>query len=114
MWKPLSSAYTSIYIDQGIWSNSCIHAHLVFILTFLFSFLVRVIPNALVPLEVWTSTSLSISFVWMWLLIMTCSQISGHAVGEVLIVSDMHERKAEMARRADAFVALPGMQIFVN
>jgi len=50
----------------------------------------------------------------MWLLIMTCSQISGHAVGEVLIVSDMHERKAEMARRADAFVALPGMQIFVN
>nr|GMD72849.1 cytokinin riboside 5'-monophosphate phosphoribohydrolase LOG8-like [Ipomoea batatas] len=35
-------------------------------------------------------------------------QISGHAVGEVLIVSDMHERKAEMARRADAFVALPG------
>ncbi|XP_030955096.1 probable cytokinin riboside 5'-monophosphate phosphoribohydrolase LOGL1 [Quercus lobata] len=44
-----------------------------------------VIPNALVPLE-----------------------ISGRAVGEVLIVSDMHERKAEMARRADAFVALPG------
>ncbi|KAG6630150.1 probable cytokinin riboside 5'-monophosphate phosphoribohydrolase LOGL1 [Carya illinoinensis] len=35
-------------------------------------------------------------------------EISGHAVGEVLIVSDMHERKAEMARRADAFVALPG------
>ncbi|XP_037493848.1 cytokinin riboside 5'-monophosphate phosphoribohydrolase LOG2 isoform X1 [Jatropha curcas] len=32
----------------------------------------------------------------------------GHAVGEVLIVSDMHERKAEMFRRADAFVALPG------
>ncbi|GLT82440.1 hypothetical protein SLE2022_008090 [Rubroshorea leprosula] len=35
-------------------------------------------------------------------------EISGHAVGEVLIVSDMHERKAEMARRADAFIALPG------
>ncbi|KAB1227767.1 putative cytokinin riboside 5'-monophosphate phosphoribohydrolase LOGL1 [Morella rubra] len=34
--------------------------------------------------------------------------ISGHAVGEVLIVSDMHERKAEMASRADAFIALPG------
>ncbi|KAK9123347.1 hypothetical protein Sjap_012949 [Stephania japonica] len=44
-----------------------------------------VIPTALVPVE-----------------------ISGHAVGEVLIVSDMHERKAEMARRADAFIALPG------
>ncbi|XP_060195825.1 cytokinin riboside 5'-monophosphate phosphoribohydrolase LOG8-like [Lycium barbarum] len=35
-------------------------------------------------------------------------EISGHAVGEVLVVADMHERKAEMARRADAFVALPG------
>ncbi|KAF9596550.1 hypothetical protein IFM89_012281 [Coptis chinensis] len=34
--------------------------------------------------------------------------ISGHAVGEVLIATDMHERKAEMARRADAFIALPG------
>ncbi|KAJ9183143.1 hypothetical protein P3X46_007047 [Hevea brasiliensis] len=44
-----------------------------------------VIPTALIPLE-----------------------ISGHAVGEVLIVSDMHERKAEMAKRADAFIALPG------
>ncbi|PIA53941.1 hypothetical protein AQUCO_00900485v1 [Aquilegia coerulea] len=44
-----------------------------------------VIPTALVPLE-----------------------ISGHAVGEVMIVTDMHERKAEMARRADAFIALPG------
>ncbi|PKI71507.1 cytokinin riboside 5'-monophosphate phosphoribohydrolase LOG8-like isoform X2 [Punica granatum] len=31
-----------------------------------------------------------------------------NAVGEVLIVSDMHQRKAEMARRADAFIALPG------
>ncbi|XP_040991843.1 probable cytokinin riboside 5'-monophosphate phosphoribohydrolase LOGL1 isoform X1 [Juglans microcarpa x Juglans regia] len=44
-----------------------------------------VIPSALIPIE-----------------------ISGQAVGEVLIVSDMHERKAEMARRADAFIALPG------
>ncbi|CAL9766590.1 unnamed protein product [Musa acuminata subsp. burmannicoides] len=44
-----------------------------------------VIPKALVPLE-----------------------ISGETVGEVKIVSDMHERKAEMARQADAFIALPG------
>ncbi|KAL5708541.1 Cytokinin riboside 5'-monophosphate phosphoribohydrolase log8 [Ranunculus cassubicifolius] len=44
-----------------------------------------VIPTALVPLE-----------------------ISGHAVGDVMIVADMHERKAEMARRSDAFIALPG------
>ena len=36
-------------------------------------------------------------------------QISGASVGEVKIVSDMHERKAEMARQSDAFIALPGM-----
>ncbi|XP_028111244.1 cytokinin riboside 5'-monophosphate phosphoribohydrolase LOG8-like isoform X2 [Camellia sinensis] len=34
--------------------------------------------------------------------------ISGETVGEVRIVSDMHERKAEMARESDAFIALPG------
>lgn len=44
-----------------------------------------VIPRALMPLE-----------------------ISGASVGEVKIVSDMHERKAEMARQSDAFIALPG------
>ncbi|XP_076910832.1 cytokinin riboside 5'-monophosphate phosphoribohydrolase LOG8-like [Bidens hawaiensis] len=44
-----------------------------------------VIPKALVPLV-----------------------ISGETVGEVRIVSDMHERKAEMARESDAFIALPG------
>lgn len=44
-----------------------------------------VIPQALVPIE-----------------------ISGESVGDVKIVADMHERKAEMAREADAFVALPG------
>ncbi|KAE8658052.1 Cytokinin riboside 5'-monophosphate phosphoribohydrolase LOG8 [Hibiscus syriacus] len=44
-----------------------------------------IIPKALMPLE-----------------------ISGEPVGEVRTVSDMHERKAAMAREADAFVALPG------
>ncbi|WOK99176.1 putative cytokinin riboside 5'-monophosphate phosphoribohydrolase LOGL1 [Canna indica] len=44
-----------------------------------------VIPKALMPIE-----------------------ISGETVGDVKIVSDMHERKAEMARQADAFIALPG------
>ncbi|KAJ3694979.1 hypothetical protein LUZ60_000356 [Juncus effusus] len=44
-----------------------------------------VIPKALMPVE-----------------------ISGASVGEVRIVADMHERKAEMARKADAFIALPG------
>ncbi|KAL5728716.1 Cytokinin riboside 5'-monophosphate phosphoribohydrolase log8 [Ranunculus cassubicifolius] len=44
-----------------------------------------VIPTALLPIEV-----------------------SGPTVGEVKIVSDMHERKAEMAKHSDAFIALPG------
>ncbi|KAK4412640.1 Cytokinin riboside 5'-monophosphate phosphoribohydrolase LOG8 [Sesamum alatum] len=44
-----------------------------------------VIPKALVPIE-----------------------ISGETVGDVKIVADMHERKAEMAREAEAFIALPG------
>ncbi|KAL4194545.1 hypothetical protein AMTRI_Chr05g69170 [Amborella trichopoda] len=44
-----------------------------------------VIPTALLPLE-----------------------ISGQTVGEVKTVADMHERKAEMARQSDAFIALPG------
>eukprot|EP01018_Ginkgo_biloba_P037934 Gb_24266 [translate_table: standard] len=45
----------------------------------------RVIPTALMSLE-----------------------ISGQTVGDVKTVADMHERKAEMARQADAFIALPG------
>ncbi|KAG6505915.1 cytokinin riboside 5'-monophosphate phosphoribohydrolase LOG-like [Zingiber officinale] len=36
------------------------------------------------------------------------SELADQAVGEVLTVTDRHERKAEMARRADAFIALPG------
>lgn len=35
-------------------------------------------------------------------------QISGETVGEVRAVADMHQRKAEMARHSDAFIALPG------
>ncbi|KAF5473924.1 hypothetical protein F2P56_005871 [Juglans regia] len=35
-------------------------------------------------------------------------EITGETVGEVRVVSDMHQRKAEMARQADAFIALPG------
>uniref|UniRef100_A0A0D6R8I8 Cytokinin riboside 5'-monophosphate phosphoribohydrolase n=1 Tax=Araucaria cunninghamii TaxID=56994 RepID=A0A0D6R8I8_ARACU len=44
-----------------------------------------VIPTALMPIE-----------------------ISGETVGELKEVADMHERKAEMARQAEAFIALPG------
>ncbi|PKA57317.1 Cytokinin riboside 5'-monophosphate phosphoribohydrolase LOG7 [Apostasia shenzhenica] len=35
-------------------------------------------------------------------------EITGEPIGEVRAVSDLHERKAEMARQADAFIALPG------
>nr|KYP64777.1 UPF0717 protein At5g11950 family [Cajanus cajan] len=36
------------------------------------------------------------------------ASITGESVGEVKAVSGMHQRKAEMARQADAFIALPG------
>ncbi|XP_038716262.1 cytokinin riboside 5'-monophosphate phosphoribohydrolase LOG1-like isoform X1 [Tripterygium wilfordii] len=36
-------------------------------------------------------------------------EITGVTVGEVRAVSGMHQRKAEMARQADAFIALPGI-----
>ncbi|GJN23650.1 hypothetical protein PR202_gb11315 [Eleusine coracana subsp. coracana] len=35
-------------------------------------------------------------------------QVSGETLGEVKVVRDMHERKAEMAKHSDAFIALPG------
>lgn len=39
---------------------------------------------------------------------LTSHQMAGEAIGEMRVVADMHERKAEMARQADAFIALPG------
>ncbi|XP_064949922.1 probable cytokinin riboside 5'-monophosphate phosphoribohydrolase LOG4 isoform X2 [Musa acuminata AAA Group] len=36
------------------------------------------------------------------------SEVSGESIGEVKVVADMHERKSEMAKHADAFIALPG------
>ncbi|XP_043713772.1 cytokinin riboside 5'-monophosphate phosphoribohydrolase LOG1-like [Telopea speciosissima] len=35
-------------------------------------------------------------------------EIIGETIGEVRVVSGMHQRKAEMACQADAFIALPG------
>jgi len=46
---------------------------------------IGVIPKALMPLE-----------------------ICGQTIGQLIPVDDMHQRKAEMARLADAFIALPG------
>ena len=36
-------------------------------------------------------------------------QITGETIGEVRAVEDMHQRKAEMARHSDCFIALPGL-----
>ncbi|KAL5760455.1 hypothetical protein ACOSP7_018968 [Xanthoceras sorbifolium] len=35
-------------------------------------------------------------------------EISGETIGELKTVADMHQRKSEMAKLADAFIALPG------
>ncbi|PHU00587.1 Cytokinin riboside 5'-monophosphate phosphoribohydrolase LOG4 [Capsicum chinense] len=35
-------------------------------------------------------------------------ELTGKTVGEVKVVADMHQRKPEMARNFDAFIALPG------
>lgn len=39
---------------------------------------------------------------------LTCGQLTGEAIGEVKPVASMHQRKAEMAKEADAFITLPG------
>ncbi|KAL6847596.1 hypothetical protein ACP4OV_022622 [Aristida adscensionis] len=36
------------------------------------------------------------------------TEVTGETVGEVRPVEGMHQRKAEMARQSDAFIALPG------
>ncbi|PPS02775.1 hypothetical protein GOBAR_AA17873 [Gossypium barbadense] len=40
--------------------------------------------------------------------LMSKEVITGETVGEVKPVTDMHQRKAEMARHSDCFIALPG------
>uniref|UniRef100_A0A7N0TPJ6 Cytokinin riboside 5'-monophosphate phosphoribohydrolase n=1 Tax=Kalanchoe fedtschenkoi TaxID=63787 RepID=A0A7N0TPJ6_KALFE len=40
-------------------------------------------------------------------------ELLGETTGEVKIVSDMHQRKSEMAKYADAFIALPGDLYFL-
>ncbi|KAE8692487.1 Cytokinin riboside 5'-monophosphate phosphoribohydrolase LOG3 [Hibiscus syriacus] len=39
--------------------------------------------------------------------LMPC-ELTGEKVGEVKAVADMHQRKAEMAKHSDGFIALPG------
>ena len=35
-------------------------------------------------------------------------------MGEVKAVADMHQRKAEMAKHSDAFIALPGWFLYFS
>ncbi len=42
------------------------------------------------------------------------AQLCGQTIGELIPVDDMHQRKAEMARLADAFIALPGMYFLTS
>lgn len=39
---------------------------------------------------------------------MSGEDVSSTMLGQTIVVAGMHERKAAMAREADAFVALPG------
>ncbi|KAL8155046.1 cytokinin riboside 5'-monophosphate phosphoribohydrolase LOG1-like isoform X1 [Apium graveolens] len=39
---------------------------------------------------------------------LVADEISGKTIGDVKIVADMHQRKSEMSKQADAFIALPG------
>lgn len=41
-------------------------------------------------------------------------QIIGETVGEVCRVANMHDRKAEMFRQSDCFIALPGNPNFLQ
>ncbi|PPR84989.1 hypothetical protein GOBAR_AA35723 [Gossypium barbadense] len=41
-------------------------------------------------------------------------ELTGETVGEVKAVADMHQRKAEMAKHSDAFIALPGTEFFAS
>lgn len=54
------------------------------------------------------SLSQNCNFFNGFLCIGTILQITGETVGEVKAVADMHQRKAEMAKHSDAFIALPG------
>ncbi|XP_047962044.1 cytokinin riboside 5'-monophosphate phosphoribohydrolase LOG1-like isoform X1 [Salvia hispanica] len=40
-------------------------------------------------------------------------ELTGQTVGKVKAVADMHQRKAEMAKHSDAFIALPGLPLSI-
>ncbi|KAL6011880.1 Cytokinin riboside 5'-monophosphate phosphoribohydrolase log3 [Asimina triloba] len=64
-----------------------------------------IIPKTLMSKAVWFDVLCSLLLLASFLSFIS---ITGETVGEVKPVADMHERKAEMARHSDAFIALPG------
>ena len=52
--------------------------------------------------------SLLCAKIYLYMCMCVQPQITGETVGEVKPVADMHQRKAEMARNSDCFIALPG------
>jgi hypothetical protein len=42
------------------------------------------------------------------------AQLCGQTIGDLIPVDDMHQHKAEIARLADAFIALPGMYFLMS
>ncbi|KAJ6778329.1 CYTOKININ RIBOSIDE 5'-MONOPHOSPHATE PHOSPHORIBOHYDROLASE LOG4 [Salix koriyanagi] len=62
---------------------------------------IGVIPKTLMPRETFRIYSFG-------LYLLLSSLLTGETVGEVRAVADMHQRKAEMAKHSDAFIALPG------
>ncbi|MBA0580526.1 hypothetical protein Gorai_022740 [Gossypium raimondii] len=72
-----------------------------------------IIPKTLMSKEVVISTPSPVLVKSLWEMMhkygfVLVKQITGETVGEVKPVTDMHQRKAEMARHSDCFIALPG------
>ncbi|KAG6761730.1 hypothetical protein POTOM_034963 [Populus tomentosa] len=68
-----------------------------------------IIPRTLMSKEVQDLiSSLCAKIVSLYMCMCVQPQITGETVGEVKPVADMHQRKAEMARNSDCFIALPG------
>ncbi|XP_011013919.1 PREDICTED: cytokinin riboside 5'-monophosphate phosphoribohydrolase LOG3-like isoform X1 [Populus euphratica] len=68
---------------------------------------IGVIPKTLMRPEASVSQGFCSSDEYIIALSTVCL-LTGETVGEVKAVADMHQRKAEMAKHSDAFIALPG------
>lgn len=116
-WWRTCSWVNALYFDLGLCYFCCFSRYIEdFLLIFGLS---RIIPRTLMCKEVikliWVSSASDIfcivgsfSFDISQNVCFVEPQITGETVGEVRPVADMHQRKAEMARHSDCFIALPG------